>query len=487
MADNKEQKEQNIENENQAANETDESEKIAQMLKNSETLGSANRSKAAQSDEGADLSDFLDEPSGNDGASALDPELDAALAQFTDNGETAGQKPESENDYDDDEENEENTEEYKKWHEEEKLLKIKRIKRVSLAGSLFVFALAVIIVAAILVNNRATGFVVSYTTEVGGRTQNHRISTNDFKLLLLYTQSWDPVSDALELLMEMLTVEQIANARNLTLTEFELFEIRADAAEIRSILDESFPALDRVSLEFIERVQRMNYLNHRLFDGILEEVGFVLDEEDYAEEFALYFNYFKLDHTDAVFKLMLLSTNEAAAEVKAAIQAATASGEMTIEEAMTAFYYNNDNYAIGRGFESLEELLEEFDFETIEDYLEEYGFDRMDSSELVWFVLPEDISHLISLEVGEISNIIPFQDLYVLFVVESIDKPSEEELEELTREFEVIFRDWYLHNQKEMIFEAELARWVVEFERTAGVTVNQRALDALDLDAIFGF
>lgn len=463
----------NVENEGQEydvdpilGDDTDESEKIAEMLRNSQTLSSAEKSGDADNDEtGADLDDFLDEP---DSGAGIDPELDDALSQFVD-----GDAPESSENQ---EATEEIDEELKQKLEEEKVRKIKKIRKISLVGSLAVFAVAIILVIAVIINSHTLRYVLTYSSEIDGRTQNQRVSINDFQALmdlLSNPMSFDPVDDALNFLLESLTIARAANSRNLRLSEDERLNAREWAESYRDF------AAPNASLEFLEMIYASNsYLFMQLFDGILDEVGFVLDEEEYALELANFINNSKSEYIDAEFKFIIAPSEEVANEVKAAI----VSGEMTIDEALIAFVYT-EAFAIENGFESLAEILELYELETIEEFVANFGVNYMDLQDMAWMFEFEqgDVEHLLSLEIDQMSNVIRYDgyddDLYLLFILESIYIPSDEEIEEM-------FRERYMDFQKMQIFHTEFEIW--QEELMGAVRINQRALDSIYVPANMG-
>ena len=437
---------QEYELESLLGDDPDESEKIAEMLKNSETLSSG------QNNEEPGLSEFLDEP--DDAAG-----VDEALSQFVDDGESGEADEEDE---------------LKKKLDEEKLGKIKRIKRVSLIGALTVFVLAVGMLVFFMIYNSGNNFVLTYEREIDGKKQAQQISADEFKFLMLMSQSFNPIEGAMDRLITMLAVEKAADSRNISLSPEELQQVKATALEWKSYIEDDFPDLGNVSLEFLEKYHSLNPLAYMIFDTIFDEINAAgLDEADYALKLDEFINYSQIEYIDAMYKYMILNSEAKAAEAKAAIE----SGEMTVEEALIELYYNSDDFAIMYGFPSLADFLEAGGYETLESFIEENGYDMVHINNLGGFD-HADILHLISLNANQVSNIIELDaESFVLFILESINIPSHEEIDE---RFKYIYIDIRAGN----IFDDEYDRFYNEVE--SSVKINQRAIDSIDLDELFG-
>gem|GEM_PF-3030208 len=415
--------------------ENDESEKIAEMLKNSETLAS--------------------------GA----PELDEALAEFVDGGESDGEENETA-------ESEEDA--LARKLQEEKLVKVRSIKRVSLVGALTVLVLAVGIVAFFMIYNNMTDYVLTYQREVSGKTQTQRVSSHDFKFLLMQEQSFNPVAGAMDYLITIITIEKAADERNIILSAEELEQIKASVDNIKEIIDEEYPELQRVSPEFLEKVYSINYLYLKLMESIHERLESVpFDEAAYALQLEDFINFSQTEYVDAVYIYMILNSEEKANEVKAAIEG----GGMTVAEALIEFYYGTEDFALRNGFGSLAELLEAYEFASIDDFIDAYGYDMIALSNLSSFE-HDDIRHLVTLNVNQVSNAIELDaESFVLFITESINIPARDEIDSL-------FRDIYFETQASDIFNDEYDRLYSEIE--SSVKINQNAIDKIDLDELFG-
>jgi len=440
---NQDMNEQNVEeqdvNEGLAGgDEIDESERIAELLRNSETLSS-------NSGGDSPLDDASSEPSLEAGA-----DLDEEFSRFVDGM------------------SEDDTE-----LQEKKLAKVKQIRAISLLSLIAVFVLAVGLLSFILINNRNAGFVLTYQAEIDGRMRTQRISVDDFNFLVLTSQSFDPLEDALEFLLTILTIERAANERGLSLTEDELNDVREAAMEARNLITREMPDLDNISQEFLERTYGFYFWVDKLFEVVTAELNIEFDEEEYASLLAEYIDYAKYDYVDAMFKWMMLESAEIANEAKAAID----SGEMTVEEALMAFYYSTGTFAVMRGLDSAEDFLATVGYDTLEDYLDEHGFDMVHLSELRGLG-HEHINHLASLQVNQTSEIIEMDGDYLLFIAESVYIPSDEEIELIVAEI----YESHMDSQRWEIFMEEFQVWRDEFE----VNINQRALDNINLEELFG-
>ena len=445
----------------------------------------ANRDKEKQ-DENVALSDALDGAehmdSGEDNA-----ELEAALSKLVDEDSAADEAASDDVlQYEENSENEQSEELIKiNENEEEKQKKIRNIKRIAIASSAAVVVVAVLLTIWTLVQARALSYVLTYTTEVDGVTQTNRISTNDFKLLIVYNEdSWHPLEDAMDFLVNLLTIEQAANARNLTLTAEELQHVREVAQGDMDFIAGNMPQLSRVSIEFIERIHSFSYLAHRIIGGILDDVGLVFDEEEFARELEDYMIFMQLDYVDATLRHIVASSEERAIEAKAAFE----SELMTFEEILMEFFYNAQMEQM-EGVDTIEELIELYGYESLEEFME--GLVSVHTTTL-WdlgeflphhVLTPENINHWVSLEVGAASDVLRVQeDAYLVFILDHIETPSDDELAAIHEELEEMFMDMYLDEHRWQAFQSEFQRWQEEFE--SGMTINYRALESLDLAAI---
>jgi hypothetical protein len=122
--------------------------------------------------------------------------------------------------------------------------------------------------------------------------------------------------------------------------------------------------------------------------------------------------------------------------------------------------------------------LSEIGFETIDDFIAEYGYDTITLDDLNWFE-PKDIEHLASLKADELSYVIDLgEDMYVLFITESISIPSNEAVDK-------IFMEIYLNSHTSEAFYAALDKW--EEEAEAVIKLNEKAIELIDLDELFGY
>ena len=445
----------------------------------------ANRDKESQDDtndtnnedESMDLSDVLDESDSDSG------EFETDLAQFVDEDSASADKTGGTSQYEESGASEQNeqSEELRNINEEEKQKKIRNIKKIAAVGSATVVFVAVLLTVWTLVQARALSYVLTYTTEIDGVTQTHRISTNDFKLLILYNEdSWHPMEDAMDFLVNILTIEQAASVRNLSLTADELQHVREVAQQDKDFINAQIPQLNRVSIEFIERVHSFSYLAHRIIEVILDDVGFVLDEEEFSRELADYMVFMQLDYIEARLRYVITTSAELANEAKSVLE----EGEMTFEEILMEFFYDSQIAEI-EDIETMDELLEAYGFETLDEFIEQFHATELwELGNLPAHVLGiEDINHLVSLEVGEVSNVLRFEEgMYVVFILDHIEMPPDDMIEMIHAEIEEMFTQMYLDDHRWEAFQSEFQRWQEEFE--AGMTINHRALENLDLAAI---
>jgi len=378
----------------------------------------------------------------------------------------------------------EESEEPVKSIDEEKKRKIRNIKRVSIVASSAVIVVALLWTVLTVVQGLSWRYVLTYTTETDGVTQTQRISADDFKLLIVYSEaSMNPMQEAMDFLVNILTIEQAANARDLTLSEAELQDLRETAQRDLDFISTDLPQLNRVSVDFMERVHSFFYLMPKVVEGILDEVGFVVDEDAFAQELADYMVFMQLDYIDATLRYVITTSEELALEAKAALE----NGEMTFEEILMEFFYYNEIEQI-EDIETMEELLEAYGLETIDEFIDMFhSTEFWELGSLPAHILSiEDINYLVSLEIGGTSNVIRFEEgMYVVFILDHIEIPPDDMIAMIHAEIEEMFTEMYLDDYRWDIFMDEFERWREAFE--AGMTINQNALDRLDIAAILGF
>ena len=349
----------------------DESEEIAEMLKNSETLSSK------PIDPGNSLDDFV---------------------EGDEETENAGENSETE-------------EELKITSE--KLDKIRKIKIVSFVSALTVFVLAAGAVAFYMVNNYFFNHVLSYEAQ--------RVGADDFTLLMLMSGGSfaDPAAGALHTVLETFTFEQLAEDYGAELSAEERQQTADMALDMKNNFTEEYPDIKNVTLEFIERLYSSYYLAYGVIDIIAGTLD--LNAAEYAEAFDDYKENSKAEYIDAGFEYIVTETLQQAREAEAALE----NGELTFEEVLIEYHFT-DYFAASYGFESLDEFLEAYDY-TLDDLAADgTGIVNLDQLELS----PENIEKLIALEIGESEIIELAEDTYVLLILDYIYIPDDEELKE---------------------------------------------------------
>ena len=429
----------------------DESEDITEILKRSETLrdpdaedsdsGTAEedtrenaREAETKTEAEADLSDFLDELDEDEKAGKSDknantaPDLDNALAEFTDD---SGEKKQ---DAADSEESE----------KEKKQKKIKLIAKISLISAVCVFVIAAGFMTWILIGKYTNSYIMTF--------YGRKISTNDFQFFLLNSMDdySDPKEKAMESLSFYLAIIKGAKDRNIELTADEINTAKENAKTIKDQIDEYYPAAKKISVEFLEEMVGVEYLYYQLMEKIPEELGYKFDESEFAAALADYIENGKTDYISMDCKYILTETREAAEEAKEAVE----SGALSPNEAIRKFSVAHS----------------EEDEET-------YGFHTLPLSEAAYYVPEEDLERFISLEVGDIFDIIKISDeAYVLFTPENVYRPSEGEIE-------MNFKLRYEDNNKYYMVMAEIDNWIEA--NKAGIKINEKALNNYDVEALF--
>ena len=351
--------------------------------------------------------------------------------------------------------------------EAEKRAKVRQIKLISLVSAATVFVLAVGAVAFFLASNHFNSFALTYEREVDGRTQTHRIGIDDFRFIVMHHtgHSFNPIAESLDYIIGAVAILRMADELGLSLPAEEARQIRAEAEEFREELREDFPALRNLTVEFFEMVFSLNSLMNQWHDYLFDT--FEINEADYARELEHFIAHSRYEYIDAVYIYLTASSAERAAEAKAAIE----SGEMSVEEALIEFYYR----------EVLDdEFLAMHGFETVEEFVAEFGFGRISLFELTMELdlSNEQVEHLAGLSVDGVSDIIESGGRYEIFILESISIPTREEIDEM-------FREIFIDRQVFEMFNEEFDRLYAEAE--AGIRINHRAIENMNIDELFVF
>ncbi|MCL2096740.1 MAG: hypothetical protein FWH10_07540 [Oscillospiraceae bacterium] len=323
----------------------------------------------------------------------------------------------------------------------EKAAKTKSILKVCAVAAAAVFIIGIGLFAFWQCENYSSGYIMTLDGE--------KISVEEFKFHLMMAQSYSPKEEAVERLAEYLIYEKEAKARNITIPQ----DIRDEYNEhIDNFIGYGYPFEKlEISRERLVEIFAIEYLFYELFDKVLEELNFTFSEEELAEELAAY-KASVHDYIDVEFKYILTETKESSEEAR---------GELTAGTSETD--------------EIIKKYSEGYDSETADVPL-------IRLSEIS-ILTTEQTEHLLSLEVSQISDIIeisdPGGDFYLVFIVDDIIIPTQEEIDEI----EEGFREYYIEGQKSAVFFDEYNIWKEETE----IIIDEKALNNFDVEKFWDF
>lgn len=442
--------------ENILGDDGDESEDITEILKRSETLrdpdvisdsvkendgeqtrerreseaGELNEAELADLNELDELDDFLDEKPEKDADIDIDPELDNALSDFTDDGKKT----------------DDTTIESEEETKLKKQKKLKLIKRVSLISAICVILIAGGFMAWIQINRYTNSYALTF--------YDRKISMNDFQYFLLISNDGysDPVDSAFNQILLYLTIDKAAKERNIDLTDEELAEVKAGSAQMKEQIDMYYPNASKISIGFIEEMIGIEYVYDKLIEKVLDDLGYTFNESDFAVALADYIENGKTDYMQVEFKYIITELRDSAEEAKRLIDSGDLSPEDAIKQYSVAYQ--------------------------VDEAGEEYGFDTLPLNAMLSNGIPsQDVENMIYLEVGETSHVISLtEEMHVLFIPDSVYRPSEAEITEN-------YKPMYEDETKYYMFMGERDKWMTEFE--VNMKRNEKALANFDLNALF--
>jgi hypothetical protein len=297
--------------------------------------------------------------------------------------------------------------------------------------------LAVFLVVAILAGSFAAYGYNQYQKSYVMVFEGERISANDLRftiLTVLFNDFDDPKSEALDRLIETLTLTHRAKTEGIVLTEEEKTELQQWAVEYMSMygmygIDTSFITNERVAEILATETYFEKLLEIYTADVVIDEVAFNEALADYKENN-------KMDYY-----------------------------EMNVKY---AFNENHDDLAFG--LLEIAEGLIDFD-ELTAIYSVTYDEEEGVTTAALWQLglTPEESNRIAALNVGDISEIFELENGYFLVVeVESKTIPPDAEVEEN-------FREAFTMQRKLEAFNVLLNEWKAQ----ANYTINQKGYDAL--------
>jgi len=322
--------------------------------------------------------------------------------------------------------------ELQKWHRDRK--RSKNIIKLVLIGICIVAVAGICFVGW---DMWSRSFVMTF--------DGQRIPTSDARFFSAFADGGPDFRDqAIEGLTHFLLVDRAARHYNIILTEEELEEVTESAAELRQQFEMFGIPLRGVSDDRLIELVSMDVLSERLFDMYTADVA-IDDEAEFSRALNEFLEEHRDDFVDMEFRFHL------------------SSAEMVSQSAWLEFGLNDPaefNNIIVRDM-ALQTGIDEDDIEVPSINLASL---RQDPN-----INPQIIDYLMSLEVGDFSEPIQVdEDTFVIFIVDGIDIPTDEELSELYRE------DYILTNRLEA-FEEAMENW----REATDIEINPRGVNAV--------
>jgi hypothetical protein len=307
--------------------------------------------------------------------------------------------------------------------------KRKQRKQMAVAG---VIAAAVLFALAFGLYGLNT-FRDSYVMTFEGK----RISNNDFLFNVINAAmrgSEDPKAEGLNQLMEVLVLESRARAEGIFLTDEEKEEMLDWAGSIKSNYLQNGVDLSFLTDERLAEIVSSDIYHERLLE--IHTAGLVINEPDFNRAFADYKENNKIDFYDATFKYAF---NESMEDLESAREE-WLEGTITFDELAAAHCVMFDH----ESEEAATAMLWQF------------GLSE------------EDNDRVLTLQPGEISQVMLIDEYYIILHMETLSIPPDEELK-------ADFREQFTAQRKREAFQDIVNGWKLE----ANYTINQRGYDAL--------
>ena len=257
--------------------------------------------------------------------------------------------------------------------------------------------------------------------------EGRRVNTDDMRFFAAVSPLFG--GDPFDQLTRFLLIDQAASQHNIILSEEE----RAQVAENLGFFEMIGIELPSMSNERMIDLAGADILTDHLID--IYTADFVVDESDFDESFSWYLEFQRGQHVEMDLRYHLSNST------------------------VSARVAQDDLYTYGP--EGYDDILMRDMGEIRTTTLAE-----LRQNQLVSF---SDINDIASLELHEISGIVPMgDDGYAVFIPDSIDALTDDEIK-------VIFREQYEHQQRIMIFTEVLETW---FE-AADIQINERGIGAV--------
>ena len=274
--------------------------------------------------------------------------------------------------------------------------------------------------------------------------EGQRISANDMRFFTMFADgTGDPRQQALDNLTQYLLIDQAARRRNISLTAEEWTDVEESAQELMAMFEMFGMPVPNISNERLVELMSVDLLTERLME--LYTVDLTIDEAEFESALEDFLINHRVDFMDMDLRFLHVIGMETANEA--------------FSEFITAGPDEFDDIILRFTHEDTGIPLEELDVPTIT--LEEL---RQDPSFEPW-----DIHHISSLPVGAFSEPISVgEESFLIFVVDDIHQPSDEELSE-------IFREEYELMERRIAFSNIVEEW----HEAADIRINQRGVNSI--------
>jgi hypothetical protein len=296
------------------------------------------------------------------------------------------------------------------------------------------------IVGVFFLNQRSRGYVVNF--------EGQRIDTVDLQFLdVLAMLSGDP-TPPMDTLITYLLLEQRAQQHNIILTQEERTDLDELAVELRQMV-ESFAAmglitnLPAITNARMSELLSMNLLSERLMEIYAADV--TVDEDTLIRELADFRAFNRSQYIDMELKYIISPTILQSQDAWEDLNNANSPDDF---EAIIIDYMARNGHPIDNP---------------------EFGIDRIPLMELhhIPGIASVTIEMLAHLQPGDFTEPLPFDDSFIIFIVDEVSIPSDAEIEET-------FRENYIWMQRQMIFAGHLAQW----REAADIRINERGVNA---------
>ena len=274
--------------------------------------------------------------------------------------------------------------------------------------------------------------------------EGQRISTNDMRFFVLFADgTGDPRQQAFDNLVRYLLIDQAARHRNIALTAEEWAGVEESAQELMEMFEMFGMPVPNISNERVVELMSVDVLTDHLME--LYTADLTIDEEEFEEALENFLINNRSDFMDMELRFLHVMNEDAA--------------QAAFSEFMMSDPEGYDDIILRFTHEDTGIPVDELDVPVIT-----LGELREDPSFEPW-----DIHYLTSLPVGAFSEPIQIHEhSFVIFVVDDIHQPTDEELSE-------VFRAEYELVQRHIAFSVIVGEWY----EAADIRINQRGINAL--------